>query len=424
MNKNIFASVNRAPAMPDTINAAGGKAYALKNEELLATLAAVGTFADGFYSGADTQVQQLLKAANACSEKFVAKCAVYCRQQGKLKDMPVVLLATLLTRGDVGTIWAKNIFPQVVDNGKQLRNFIQVIRSGVVGRKSLGSAPKKLVQHWLNSRSPSQVWYQSVGANPSMADVIKLSRPHPATPEHRALFGHLIGKNPEDLTLLPIEYHELETWRQRGGTPPKGVPWEMLVSHAASDAHWTEIALNCTWTQLRMNLNTFERHGVFNNSDVVTSLATKLSHADQVRKSKVLPYQLLIAYQNATSAPPRLRNALQGAMEIACENVPSLNMRVVICPDVSGSMHSAPVTGSRGTATTAAKCIDVAALISAAIARKNPACHILPFDTRTHGTEDINPLDTIMTNSAKLAKYGGGGTDCSQPLQYMNSRGA
>ena len=41
------------------------------------------------------------------------------------------------------------VFGRVVDNGKMLRNFVQILRSGAVGRKSLGTRPKKLVQQWL-----------------------------------------------------------------------------------------------------------------------------------------------------------------------------------------------------------------------------------------------------------------------------------
>jgi hypothetical protein len=53
--------------------------------------------------------------------------------------------------------------------------------------------------------------------------------------------------------------------------------------------------------------------------------------------------------------------ALQNAMEVTLENVPSIAGKIYVLPDVSGSMHSA-VTGNRGTATTAVRCIDVAAL--------------------------------------------------------------
>ena len=49
--------------------------------------------------------------------------------------------------------------------------------------------------------------------------------------------------------------------------------------------------------------------------------------------------------------PREVREALQDAMEIAIANVPAIDGKVYVCPDVSGSMHS-PVTGHRKGATT------------------------------------------------------------------------
>ena len=36
----------------------------------------------------------------------------------------------------------------------------------------------------------------------------------------------------------------------------------------------------------------------------------------------------------------------------------------------------------------------------------------------------LNPRDSIMTNAAKLAAIGGGGTNCSAPLALLNARKA
>ena len=69
-------------------------------------------------------------------------------------------------------------------------------------------------------------------------------------------------------------------------------------------------------------------------------------------------------------------NAVVRAMEIATANVPAIEGRVYVCPDVSGSMSS-PVTGYRKGATTAVRCIDIAALVATAVLRKNPRAEVL-----------------------------------------------
>ena len=82
-NKNLFAStVGKFLPRADTENQAGGAAYAYGPEAKLAQLAATGTLADGFYSGADAQLKDVLDAAWAVDAEFVAKAAVYSRRSG------------------------------------------------------------------------------------------------------------------------------------------------------------------------------------------------------------------------------------------------------------------------------------------------------------------------------------------------------
>jgi 60 kDa SS-A/Ro ribonucleoprotein len=64
----------------------------------------------------------------------------------------------------------------------------------------------------------------------------------------------------------------------------------------------------------------------------------------------------------------------------------------------------------------------VAALFAAAILRKNPETEIIPFDTSVHVDHRFNPRDSIMTNAKTLASFGGGGTNCSEALAYVNRK--
>ena len=96
--------------------------------------------------------------------------------------------------------------------------------------------------------------------------------------------------------------------------------------------------------------------------------------------------------------------------------MPELPGPVVIGLDVSGSMQS-PVTGHRGRgATSKMRCVDVAALFAAAILRRNPDSVVIPFDTQAYDAK-VDPPDSILSLAERLAKYGGGGTDCSLPLR-------
>ena len=122
------------------------------------------------------------------------------------------------------------------------------------------------------------------------------------------------------------------------------------------------------------------------------------------------------------TSPEAIREALQDAMELAIANVPAIAGQVYICPDVSGSMAS-PVTGHRQGSTTAVRCIDVAALVAAAVLRKNKDAVVLPFEQDVVKLR-LNPRDSVLSNAKRLASIGGGGTNCSAPLAKLNKERA
>ena len=409
-NFNIFSSKKT-----DTRNEADGRAYTLSPKQQLAQLAATGCFNDTFYASAETQLEQILNIAQKVEPLFIAKTAIYARERGYMKDMPALLLAMLAGR-DVAL--CAQIFNQVIDNGKMLRNFAQMVRSGVTGRKSFGTRPKKLIQQWLLSANEKQLLQAAIGNKPSLADVVKMVHPKPREAWRAAWFAWLIDKPYERAALPPLTRTFEDYKSERSGKLPD-VPFQLLTALELDTAAWTQIARNGSWQQVRQSLNTFARHGVFQNDRIVRHVAAKLADASAIAKARVMPYQLLTAYQATDSAMPHaIREALQDAMEIAVQNVPRLAGNVIVCPDVSGSMNSS-VTGYRSGATSTTRCVDVAALISAAVLRHNPQARVLPFEMQVAKIE-LNPRDSIMTNAQKMAKLCGGGTACSAPLAWLN----
>lgn len=428
VNTQLFQSLKGA-LLPDATarNHEQAPAYALSARHQLAQLAATGCLNQTFYASADSQLDTVRALASTVDEAFVAKTAVFARQAGHMKDMPALLAATLAVR-DVALLG--QVFGRVVDNGKMLRNFVQIVRSGSVGRKSLGSRPKKLVQHWLLTASEKQLLNASVGNTPSLADVVKMVHPKPAEAWRAAWFAWLIGKAVDEAALPPIT-QAFERFKRECASKQAecvmcdvpDVPFQMLTALELSAAQWAQVARSGSWQMVRQNLNTFARHGVFALEGMADEIAAKLRDPKAVAQSRVLPYQLMSAFKaTGESVPAVVRDALQDAMEAALANVPAFDGRVVVCPDVSGSMSSA-VTGHRGSATSSVRCIDVAALVAAAVLRKNPAARVLPFEQEVVKLS-LNARDSVMTNAQALAAIGGGGTNCSAPLALLNKERA
>lgn len=414
-NKSLFQSL-RGMLVPaaDARNLEGAPAYALSPRHKLAQLAVTGTLQGTFYANAEMQLAEMLKVACEVDAEFIAKTAIYARNQGRMKDMPALLVAWLSM---MATPHFTPAFTRVIDNGRMLRNFVQIMRSGVTGRKSLGTRPKKLVQAWLEEASDRRIMQAAVGQDPSLADIIRMVHPKPKDKGREALYGYLIGR-PYDVALLPQAVRDFEAFKMDPSRPVPDVPFQMLTALPLETAHWVAIARQTGWQALRMNLNTFARHGVFAVPGMAEEIAARLANAEAIRQARALPYQLMVAYTSTDAAVPLVvRTALQEAMEIALANVPAVTGRIVICPDVSGSMRS-PITGYRKGASSVVRCVDVAALVAAAMLRMNMAARILPFEQGVVKI-DLNPRDTVLTNAEKLAAIGGGGTNCSAPIEQL-----
>jgi 60 kDa SS-A/Ro ribonucleoprotein len=465
-NKSLFASLTSRLPRANAVNEVGGRAYKLEPKHALAQVAATGTFGNAFYSTAETQLDEVLKLIDEVDDnQYLAKLALYAREKAFMKDMPAALLVALSVRD---TELMHRVFDRVVDNGRVLRTVFQMIRSGQFknkagkGRVGLSSSLQRAFQRWLNTASVGKLLSASIGNDPSLRDILRMARPTPKDNARRAMFGWLTDKSifegvsnggalgsedgsttantpgkgkkwaPATEADLPVEVQSLIAYRNSESEEAQAfiaggldnVRWDLLSDAAKGPTVWAALARKMGPQALRMNLNTLLRHDVLATSAMVDYVADRIADESEIRRSKQFPYQYFAAYLNADdNVPQKIKTALHKAAEIACGNVPELPGPVVIGLDTSGSMSSA-VTGHRGRgATSKMRCIDVAALFAAAILRRNPDSVVIPFDTSAYDAK-IDPNDSILSIAERLAKYGGGGTDCSLPLVAANQKHA
>ena len=440
-NKSLFASMLDRLPKANAVNEAGGLAYKLEPKHALAQVAATGTFGNAFYSTAETQLDEVLKLIDEVDDnQYLAKLALYAREKAFMKDMPAALLVALSVRD---TELMHRVFDRVVDNGRVLRTVFQMIRSGQFknkagkGRVGLSSSVQRAFQRWLNTASVGKLLSASIGNDPSLRDILRMARPTPKDNARRAMFGWLTDKSidkwaPATEADLPVEVQSLIAYRNSESEEAQAliaggldnVRWDLLSDAAKGPTVWAALARKMGPQALRMNLNTLLRHDVLATSAMVDYVADRIADESEIRRSKQFPYQYFAAYLNADdNVPQKIKTALHKAAEIACGNVPELPGPIVIGLDTSGSMSSA-VTGHRGRgATSKMRCIDVAALFAAAILRRNPDSVVIPFDTSAYDAK-MDPNDSILSIAERLAKYGGGGTDCSLPLVAANQKHA
>ena len=150
------------------------------------------------------------------------------------------------------------------------------------------------------------------------------------------------------------------------------VPFEWLTAFPLTAEQWAELAGRMGWQALRMNLNTLARNGAFGVDGVAEMVAARLADREAIAQgaAPALPADGGARLGRRGRAAQGAGGARGGAGGSRSRGVPKVPGRVVVCPDVSGSMSS-PVTGYRKGASSKVRCIDVAALVAAAVLRRN-----------------------------------------------------
>jgi len=413
-NKRIFQNKKLLPSATTTNNA-GGIAYSTSDKNALARLCATGTIGNTFYSTAEQDLGQILTLCSKVPLEFVGQLAVYCRQKGLLKDIPALLLAYFVVNSaDYEYEQVQSVFNAVVSNGKMLKNFVQIMRSGQLGRKSLGTRASRLVNDWLNAREPEALFKDNIGNSPSLRDVLMLTHPKANSAKQNAMFKYIMDGTYNKL--LPANVRSYEKWKAGEIEFTPEIPFEYLTNRPLSNDEWSEVLQTCSWQVLRMNLNTFQRHGVFNNNTNIKIAAQRLADPSELPKF-VYPYQIYTSSKFAEVAPA-IQDGLKQALENSLVNVKPFPEEVTILTDISSSMAS-PVTGSRGTVNTKIRCVDVAALISSIILSKNPSTKFTSFNDGV-GVANLNKNRTIIENTASLAAMLSGGTNTGNALAHLN----
>jgi 60 kDa SS-A/Ro ribonucleoprotein len=98
-----------------------------------------------------------------------------------------------------------------------------------VGRKSLGTAPKRLVRNWLAATDEESIFRSSTGANPSIADILKMVHPKPINKTRDAFYGYMIGKT-VDRAALPGLVTDFERFKAGETADVPDVPFTLLTS--------------------------------------------------------------------------------------------------------------------------------------------------------------------------------------------------
>ncbi len=418
-------------------NREGAPSYQRSLQERLLGVLTTGTLGDTFYASgkelAAEAVTVITEAREACPH-FLARALVWARQYGMMKTLPTLGLLILSAGGKTRQLF-EQAFTQVILTPDDLRYFVATALGGTIpGRKGLGGISVEPVRTFLaNISEYHAVKYGSANSTDvSLADIVRLSHPKPATAEAAERLGWLI-RGKKALGVNPSSNPQIRAFEQlkRAKTESEQIalireghlPFEVVVPSltATTPAIWSELLRQAPYMNLLRSLATFTRHQVFANEEHVRYAAERLTDAEAIKRSRVLPFRFFNAwkaYCQLEGSDSRVADALRQALELSFGNLPSLgDRRIALGPDVSGSMSAGKISEESST-----RYIDIAGIFTGALLRRiEGQAVVLPFDGSVRSGH-FSARDDIMVTAEKLAAYGGGSTAVGAPVEYLLDR--
>jgi len=366
-----------------TTNRSGYVAYVLDDKTRLVTMALTTMLGEPKYYG-DTTDDMIKLAESLCERgegEFVAKLAVWARTKGNLRSVSHALIA-VVSYNCSGEGFVRPATRAIAsmrgDDGTEILATYKALYGDKV---RWPHAIQRGVRDALEVEKPFAVAkYQSKNREYKLRDNLRVTHPDAVREDTTEAMGECVA-----------------------GTlgMPKG--WETELSERGNTKEvWDELIRENRlgiFAQLR-NLRNMIQAG----ADIDPVLDTFRSE-EAVRKSRLLPFRYLSAYQelrNAGLATTKVAQALDTAMGLACANVDRLPGRTAVMIDTSGSMGYAVSSKSVST------CRDIAAVLGAMATRISDDAWVCGFDW---DAEVIPMTGTSVLSDMSMVPASGGATN-------------
>lgn len=294
----------------DSINKAGGPAFALGLKERFATRLMTCLVGEPKYYG-DTTQELVDETKELCFQEpeFVLKAAIYAREQMYLRTAPVLLLRWLAPH--LHSSQMEMAIPRICTRPDQLAD-LHAYYLATQDKRTLSKGMKLGIRAALDGYST----YQLAKYPKGLTALIKTTHPK-RREEYQALI--------ENRLEAPYTW-EVELTRHGNNAQT----WDKLLSENAVG-----------YMALMRNL----RNILANKSNHIQAICDKLTDPEQVRNSKQFPFRYLAALRalQGSDVPKgdqfqQVIEALGKAFELSAENLPKMPGTTVFVMDHSGSM--------------------------------------------------------------------------------------
>ena len=324
----------------NVLNHEGAAAFKMSPEMELYTAAVTSALSGKFYESPKEFIARISDLVRRVDPVFVAQLAVYTRTQMNLRSVPLLLLVELAKCHSGDDLVSRAVGKTVLraDEISELLACYQW-RNPSEGIKKLGKLSRQ-IQNGLKAAFNRFDEYQFAkydrkDAEIKLKDALFLVHPKAKDAGQQAIFDKIVAGTLE--TPYTWETQLSALGQQHFDTPE--------AKKAAIKALWEELldSEKLGYMALLRNLRNILQAEV--SPEHIERLCARLSDAEQVAKSKQLPFRFLSAYKEIKDEHSPLTwmvlVALEKAVLFSADNIDGfdVNTNVLLACDVSGSMY-------------------------------------------------------------------------------------
>jgi len=389
-----MSKFNKLSLGTQTTNLAGGKSYSISAEVELATILLTSFADDKYYRSNNATTTRIKELIPKCNPKYVAKLIIFTRTQFGMRSI-THMMSSIIAPYLSGEPWAKDFYTQVVNRPDDVTEIIAYHTE--MGGKLSAAMKKGLAESFNKFNAYTLAKYKGNSKQWGLVDVFNMIHPKPANKKQEQIYKDLMTGN------LP----STDTWESELSALGQTIKDKKELEKAKAKVWHTLITENkLGYFALLRNIRNIAQQA---HSSTVYLALQALQDENRIKNSLVLPFRFQTAYEAldvlSSDAQRSIKQVLNKAVDIACNNVPKFRGKTVVILDVSGSMTGKPA--------------EIGSLFTAILAKANNADIITFSDKAKYINYD---LDTPTIKLAQSFRFAMGGTNFADAIYCMNKQ--
>lgn len=299
-----------------TINLAGGEAFTMTPELELVSALLTSFLEDKYYESGEKRQTRIEELVAKVDPLFAAKASIFARTEFGMRSVSHVVAAEIANVK--GQEWTKRYFDKVIFRPDDMLEILSIVYSQ--GKQETNPMRKGFARALERFDEYQLAKYRAAGKTVSLVDVVNLVHP-----KNTEAIAKLVA---DELRNTGTFESKLSQAGQSGDENAKAAAWGELVKSG-------KIGYMALVRNLRNIINETD-------DEVVDAAVKLLTNETRVKKSLLLPFRFLTAYEQLenNSNSSKVLSGLSDALDISFANVPKFDGKTLVVVDHSGSMGS------------------------------------------------------------------------------------